>query len=322
MPANGNREYIAKKIAEFGGVVLRRRGKRTGIYRAIETIHKDSGYPIEMLCQTARISRSAYYKHNKRVSSREHSKENISIMQCIAELYTTVRGIYGYRRMTMNINAMLGSHYNNKRILRLMHIMKLSSVIRRKKKKYVPSKPEITTDNILNRKFYSSKQGEKWLTDVTEFKLSNGRKAYLSAILDLWDNSIISYNLGCFNDNSLVLETIDTATESFPGEGILLHSDRGSQYTNKTYNYRLEQAGIRHSMSRVGRCIDNGPMEGFWGIIKSEMYYLNKFQNIKELSPAIDRYIKFYNTERRQQKLNKLPPLGFRNQQAENMQEQ
>ena len=317
MPANGNREYIAKKIADSGRKVLNRRESRKRIYQAIDEINRQTGYSIAILCQMAKISRSAYYKHNKYAKHRVHSKANVAIMQAIAELYTKVHGIYGYRRMTMNINLMFGSHYNTKRIQRLMHAMKLSSVIRRKKKKYLSSKPEVTNDNILNRKFHSSKQGEKWLTDVTEFKLTTGRKAYLSAILDLWDNSIISYNLGCFNDNQLVLETIDTATESFPGKCILLHSDRGSQYTNKTYNCRLEEAGITHSMSRVGRCIDNGPMEGFWGIIKSEMYYLNKFHNIKELSSAIDRYIKFYNTERRQQKLNKLAPLEFRNQYPE-----
>lgn len=234
----------------------------------------------------------------------------------MVELYTEVKGIYGYRRMKLNINRNMGKKYNHKRIYRLMKTVNMKSVIRKKKKKYIHSTPQITAENILNREFYAEKPNQKWLTDVTEFKLTDGTKAYLSAILDLHDNSIISYVLGHANNNWLVFETFDKASADHPGAKPLFHSDRGFQYTHKNFKKKLDDIGSTQSMSRIGRCIDNGPMEGFWGIIKSEMYYLKKFKNHDELKQAIDEYIDFYNTRRLQEKLNGLAPIEYRTQTA------
>lgn len=181
-----------------------------------------------------------------------------------------------------------------------MKSVKLTAVIRRRKKKYIQSTPQITAENILNRKFVADNPNEKWLTDVTEFKMTNGSKAYLSAILDLGDNSIISYVLGKSNNNKLVFDTLDKAIEANPTATPLFHSDRGFQYTCKTFKMKLNKINAVQSMSRVGRCIDNGPMEAFWGTLKSEMYYLRKFSTFEELEQAIDEYIKFYNTKRLQ----------------------
>ena len=216
--------------------------------------------------------------------------------------------------MALNINRQQGTHYNVKRIRRLMRSVNLQAVIRRKKKRYIPSKPQITAENILNRNFDAMQVNEKWLTDVTEFKYGNGQKAYLSAILDLGDRSIVSYVLGHRNDNNLVFSTFDSAIESNPEASPLFHSDRGFQYTNSVFRAKLDRSGCMQSMSRVSRCIDNGPMEGFWGILKSEMYYLKKFHTFDELKRAIDEYIHFYNYERYQVKLNGLAPIEFRNQ--------
>jgi len=230
------------------------------------------------------------------------------------QLYSEVQGIYGYRRMNLNINRILGKKYNHKRIYRLMKSINMKSVIRRRRKNYVPCPPQITAENILNREFHADKLNQKWLTDVTEFKLTNGTKAYLSAILDLHDNSIISYAIGRSNNNLLVFETFDKAVASNPSAKPLFHSDRGFQYTSKSFKHKLDEIGAIQSMSRVGRCIDNGPMEGFWGTIKSEMYYLRKFNNFDELQLAIDKYIDFYNTKRLQEKLKGLTPIEYRNQ--------
>jgi len=230
------------------------------------------------------------------------------------QLYSEVKGIYGYRRMKLNVNKILGKRYNHKRIYRLMKSINMKSVIRRKRKNYVPSTPQITAENILNRKFYADKPNEKWLTDVTEFKLTDGTKAYLSAILDLYDNSIVSYVLGRSNNNLLVFETFDKAIDTNPNASPLFHSDRGFQYTSRLFKKKLDGVGAIQSMSRVSRCIDNGPMEGFWGIIKSEMYYLTKFSNFDELYCSIDKYINFYNTRRLQEKLKCLTPMEYRNQ--------
>ena len=192
-----------------------------------------------------------------------------------------------------------------------MKSVKLTAVIRRKRKKYIQSTPQITAENVLNRQFVADNSNEKWLTDVTEFKLTNGNKAYLSAILDLGDNSIVSYVLGKSNNNKLVFDTLDKAIESNPTATPLFHSDRGFQYTCKTFKNKLTAINAVQSMSRVGRCIDNGPMEAFWGTLKAEMYYLRKFSSFEELEQAIDEYIEFYNTKRLQKKLKGMVPLEY-----------
>ncbi len=209
--------------------------------------------------------------------------------------------------MTMNINKILNKHYNNKRIYRLMKSVNLKSVIRKKRATYIKSTPQITAENKLNREFYADKPNQKWLTDVTEFKLTNGKKAYLSAILDLGDNSIVSYVLGSSNNNQLVFNTLDKAIDDNPDAKPLFHSDRGFQYTNKIFKNKLNKINATQSMSRVGRCIDNGPMEGF-----GEMYYLRKFDTYEELEQAIDEYIDFYNTKRLQKKLKSMTPIEYR----------
>jgi len=195
-----------------------------------------------------------------------------------------------------------------------MKAANLQSVIRRKRKTYIPSKPQIIAENILARNFEATQKNEKWLTDVTEFKYGDGQKAYLSAILDLGDRSIVSYVLGHSNNSALVFETLGFAMKDNPGARPLFHSDRGFQYTSNLFRAKLDLVGCRQSMSRVGRCIDNGPMEGFWGTLKSEMYYLKRFYTYDELQQAIDEYIHFYNHERYQAKLNGLAPIEFRNQ--------
>lgn len=265
------------------------------------------------MCKIAGIARSAYYKWSKRPES-ETDKENAVIIDTLIQLYTEVQGIYGYRRMKLNINRILKKKYNHKRIYRLMKLINMKSVIRKKKKNYIPSTPQITAENVLNREFYANKPNEKWLSDVTEFKLTDGTKAYLSAIFDLYDNSIVTYLLGRSNNNLLVFETFDQAVAANPDASPLFHSDRGFQYTNKIFRKKLDDIGAIQSMSRVSRCIDNGPMEGFWGIIKSEMYYLRKFNDFYELQRAVDKYMEFYNTRRLQEKLKGLTPIEYRRQ--------
>ena len=193
-----------------------------------------------------------------------------------------------------------------------MRLSGLQSVIRRKKKRYVKFIPQYVAENLLNRKFTADKLNQKWLTDVTEFKYGNSKKAYLSAILDLHDKSIVGYVLGHSNNNDLVFKTLDMALEASPGANPIIHSDRGYQYTSYGFKNILDDAAMTHSMSRVGKCIDNGPMEGFWGILKCEKYYLHKYNTYEDLSNAIDEYIIFYNTKRLQKRLNGLSPMEFR----------
>lgn len=217
--------------------------------------------------------------------------------------------------MTLWVNKELGSNYNIKRIRRLMKLAGVSSIIRRKRKGYKKHTPEQVGENILNREFKAKKPNEKWLTDITEFKvIGSNTKLYLSAIIDLYDNSVVAHKLGTSNNNPLVFETYDSAILNNPDAQPILHSDRGYQYTSRTFKHMLDKQGAIQSMSRVGICIDNGPMEGFFGIIKSEMYHLNKYNDIEVLKNDIDNYISFYNNERYQIKLKGMSPIEYRKQ--------
>ncbi len=264
-----------------------------------------------MLCNIAKVARSSYYKwlNRKETNLEIENKELIAEM---ITLYEELNGIYGYRRMTMNLNRKLDKNYNHKRIYRLMRLTGLKSVIRVKRRKYVKSNAGHVAENLLNREFKAEKANLKWVTDVTEMKYGNGEKAYLSAILDLHDNTIVSYVLGHRNNNKLVFDTLDKALKACPDAKPLIHSDRGYQYTSYGFIRRIEVTGMTQSMSRVGRCIDNGPMEGFWGTLKSEKYYLNKYNIFEELKRSIDEYIYFYNYKRLQKRLNSLSPMEYR----------
>lgn len=282
-------------------------------YLAVKYLNETEGYPIQKLCALIHIARSAYYKWLKRTPS-QSQQENEQLVEWIKQHYEDTNGILGYRQMTITINREHDVHYNKKRVYRLMQMLHLKSVTRIKKKIYTASTPQVTAENVLNRDFHANKPNEKWLTDVTEFKYYVGpviKKLYLSAILDLYDRRIVAYQIRESNNNELVFSTFDKAIELNPDAHPIFHSDRGYQYTSKEFHQKLVKAGMIQSMSRVSRCIDNGPMEGYWGILKSEMYYLHKFTSKEELIMAIEKYINYYNTRRYQLKLNCMTPMEY-----------
>ena len=282
-------------------------------YSAIRYLHDTEKYPVCKLCAVLNINRSSYYKWLKRKPS-TNQVQNEGILSWIKELYEEQNGILGYRQMTITINRVHKVCYNKKRIRRLMQILGLKSVCRIKKRSYIPSTPETEAENVLNREFYADAPNEKWLTDVTEFKYYIGpeiRKLYLSAILDLYDKRIVAYKISASNNNQLVFDNFDEAVALNPDAHPLFHSDRGFQYTSITFYNKLQAAKMRQSMSRVGRCIDNGPMESFWGMLKSEMYYLQRFTDRDELILAIENYIHFYNNIRYQRRLRYMTPMEF-----------
>ncbi|WP_315082283.1 IS3 family transposase [uncultured Clostridium sp.] len=285
--------------------------RNESIYIAIQELHDEKAFPIIELCEFAGIARSAYYKWLKRNES-SNEQFNQELLPLIKNAYEEKQGILGYRQMTIKLNREHEFHVNSKRIYRLMSILNLKSVCRRKKKNYKKTTPQVTAENTLNRNFNSDKFGEKWLTDVTEMKYGIGGKAYLSAILDLADKSIVSFVIVHSNNNALVFKTFDIAREQHPDAKPLFHSDRGFQYTSKNFKKKLDDADMAQSMSRVSRCIDNGPMEAFWGMLKSEMYYLRKFNSYNELETAITDYIYYYNNQRYQKRLKCMTPLEYR----------
>ena len=274
---------------------------------------------MDFLCKVLEIPRSSYYKWlNRNIPNKE--LQDTTLATLIAEYQATYDGILGYRRMTMFINRLNQTSYSVKYIHRLMKLTHMQARIRKQKANYKKSKPEQVGQNILSREFGALWPNQKWCTDVTEFKITGQKKKlYLSAIIDLYDRSIVSYVLSNSNNNKLVFDTFDLALANNPGAKPIFHSDRGFQYTSKIFKIKLDEAGMIQSMSRVGKCIDNGPMEGFWGTLKSEMFYGIKYHDEEVLRNKIIEYINFYNNERFQSKLKSMTPIEYRNHANSNL---
>ncbi len=283
-------------------------------YLAIQYFYENKHWSIRWMCQQLDITRAAYYKWLHREIP-EAEQENILLAQLIQEYDDRFNHILGYRRMTLYINRLNNKNYSKNRVHRIMKATNIHSVIRRKRKKYQSAVPETTAENILDRNFYATAPNEKWVTDVTEFKWYEGpivHKLYLSAILDLYDLYPVAWALSSRNDNKLVLDTFAQAIRNNPNAKPIFHSDRGFQYTSKIFQNKLQTQGMTQSMSRVGHCIDNGPTENFWSIVKSEMYYLNHFADEASLRKAIADYMTFYSTERMQERFGGKTPAEVR----------
>ena len=217
------------------------RGRKLSKYKAIQFYDETESWPVEWMCRSLEVSRAGYYKWlNHEIT--EEEKENEIITQLIREYDERFNHTLGYRRMTGYINRLNHKQYGEKRIHRLMQKMGIHSIIRAKKKQYQKNEPEIAAENVLKRDFNTSRPNEKWATDVTEFKWYEGttvHKLYLSAVLDLYDRSIVGYKLSRRNDNKLVLDTFEAAVKNNPNAKPLFHSDRGFQYTSKVFQCKL-----------------------------------------------------------------------------------
>lgn len=270
--------------------------------------------PVWRLCSLLHLTRSAYYrwlKHPK--SSREQENEHIADeVKKIHEAHPDM----GYRRIRDELDRYHDIHVNDKRILRINRVFQIQSTIKFKRHGCTRSaaSPAHVAKNYLNRNFHAEAPNRKWLTDITEFKYYVGpvvHKVYLSAILDLYDRRIVAYAMSDHNDNKLVFDTFDAAVAAEPKAHPLFHSDRGFQYTSVLFHQKIQKAKMKQSMSRVAHCLDNGPMEGFWGILKRESYYGRKFTSREQLVEMIEGYIHFYNHRRLQRRLNVMTPMEF-----------
>ncbi len=201
-----------------------------------------------------------------------------------------------------------------KAVQRLMGTLSLKAAI--KVKRYRSYRGEVgqTAPNVLQRDFKATRPNEKWVTDVTEFVV-NGRKLYLSPVIDLFNNEVISYSLSERPVMNMVENMLDQAFKKLnPHEHPVLHSDQGWQYRMRRYQNILKEHGIKQSMSRKGNCLDNAVVECFFGTLKSECFYLDEFSNISELKDAVTEYIEYYNSRRISLKLKGLTPIEYRNQ--------
>jgi putative transposase len=234
-----------------------------------------------------------------------------TIKELIKSIYHKHKGRYGYRRITDELNNR-GIIINHKTVLRLMKVLGLKSMIRIKKYNSYKGEQGKIAPNILERNFKATAPNQKWATDITEFNVS-GKKLYLSPIIDLFNQEIISYELTerpMFNQVTMMLKK---AFKKIPDNiNLILHSDQGWQYQMKQYQFLLKEKGITQSMSRKGNCLDNAIIENFFGILKSELFYLKKYNSISQLKQEINGYIIYYNNERIKSNLNKMSPIQYR----------
>ena len=270
------------------------------------------GFRLNLLLEVARLPRSTYYYQLKQLDKLDKDKDLKAEIQSI---FTEHRGNYGYRRMTLELRNR-GYMVNHKRVQRLMKILGLSARIRRKRK-YSSYQGEIgkKADNLIQRQFEASKPMEKCYTDVTEFAIpASSQKLYLSPVLDGFNSEIIAYNLSRSPNLAQVKTMLEQAFSEEYYENTILHSDQGWQYQHNSYHQFLESRGIQPSMSRKGNSTDNGMMESFFGILKSEMFYgyEKTFKSLNQLEQAIVDYIDYYNNKRIKVKLKGLSPVQYR----------
>ncbi|WP_125411109.1 IS3 family transposase [Streptococcus mitis] len=307
-------ERLRTEVAYLKKFKRARRQGRSLRARKAETIREmaSGGFRLDLLLETAHLARSTYYYQLKQLEGLDKDKEFKDEIQC---LYNEHKGNYGYRRMTLELKNR-GYSVNHKKVQRLMKVLGLSARIRRKRK-YSSYQGEIgkKADNLIQRQFEATKPMEKCYTDVTEFAIPNStQKLYLSPVLDGFNSEIIAFNLSCSPNLEQVKTMLEQAFTEKHYENTILHSDQGWQYQHDSYHRFLESKGIQASMSRKGNSPDNGMMESFFGILKSEMFYgyEKSFKSLEQLEQAIVDYIDYYNNKRIKVKLKGLSPVQYR----------
>ena len=271
----------------------------------MELRHK---FDLELLLDLTNMARSSFYYHRKQITLPDKYQET---KELITTIYQRHKGRYGYRRITDELQNN-GTIINHKTVLRLMKILGLKSVVRVKKYRSYKGQQGKIAPNILQRNFKAVAPNQKWATDITEFNVS-GNKLYLSPIIDLYNQEIISYELTERPVFNQVVTMLKKAFKKIPNNtNLMLHSDQGWQYQMSHYQHLLRKKGVVQSMSRKGNCLDNAIIENFFGTLKSELFYLNKYRSIDQLKKEIDEYIIYYNNDRIKSNLNKMSPIDYR----------
>lgn len=267
------------------------------------------GHSLSHLLKAAALSRSTFYYQAK---AQQAEDVHAGLKARIRAVYEYHKGRYGYRRVTAALRQ-AGEAVNHKTVQRLMQALGLKSLVRPKKyRSYRGQRANVP--NVLARQFQAHRPNQKWVTDVTEFNV-RGEKLYLSPVLDLYNGEIVSYTMQERPQFSMVSRMLKKALAKLSGEDApLVHSDQGWQYQMAAYQRLLADRGLAQSMSRKGNCLDNAAMESFFGTLKSEFFYLNRFENIEQLRTGIREYIHYYNHERIRPKLKGLSPVQYRTQ--------
>lgn len=254
------------------------------------------------------LARSTYYYQVKATSVEDRF---IPLKASIQSLQDEHKGRYGYRRMTLALCSD-GQLINGKTVRRLMDELNLKCTVRAKKYRSYRGPMGEASPNTLARQFEAEQPNQKWVTDVTEFKVA-GEKLYLSPVLDLYNGEIVAYQTATRPQYALVGDMLEQALDRLPeGAKPMLHSDQGWHYRYPKYRERLEKAGLEQSMSRRGNCLDNATMESFFGTLKSEFFYREHFDSVAQLQAGLNEYIHYYNHKRIKMKLGGLSPVAYR----------
>lgn len=268
-------------------------------------------YNLKILLKISKLAKSVYYYTLAKENKDDKNKE---IIEKIREIFINNKERYGYRRITLELKNQ-NYNVNHKKVYRIMVKLGLKP-LKRNKRKYSSYKGTVgkIADNIIKRNFTANKPNEKWYTGVTEFNL-RGEKCYLSPILDGFNGEIISYNTSKSPNLAQIDDMLNKAFKKVGNlEGLIFHSDQGWQYQHQSYQQRLKNNGIKQSMSRKGNSMNNGMMENFFGLLKTEMFYdqENCYETLDDLIKAIDDYIYYYNYDRIKEKLKGLSPVNYR----------
>ncbi|WP_155727297.1 IS3 family transposase [Peribacillus simplex] len=276
-------------------------------FQVIDGLRKT--HPLAWLLKIGEVSRAGYYKWRKTQSKRSlRLEKNLWIKEHILAIHK-IHPYYGYKRMTRSLFRE-GIVVNHKRVRRLMRELGVTSVIR-KKRSFYGRRGSVVFKNVLNREFYAESMLQKLVTDITYVRIGD-TFAYLSAVLDLYNNEIVAWEVSTRNDLELVHNTLNQLRDKSFEKGALLHSDQGFQYTTKSYEKQVKELGIQGSHSRRGNCHDNACIESFFSHLKTEKLYLVRPKTAEQAYVAIQEYIDFYNTDRFQEKFNGLPPVEYR----------
>ena len=269
---------------------------------------------IHMLCLIADVSRSGYYKWRE---TSNHKRKDFNDYLIIKEVFDGGKGKYGWRTIQMKLWSGKGIHMNHKKIQRIKKEYGLITKIRRVnpyKAIMKKSQEHRTFDNLLNREFKQDTPRKALSTDITYIPF-NKRFAYLSVVKDIASREIVSWYVSPHLQMDIVLRTLDRL-KNIIGlqslDNILIHSDQGNHYTNPQFIAGVKNLGMVQSMSRKGNCIDNAPIESFFGHFKDDIDYTD-CKTFEELSLRINEYMKYYNNERQQWNLKKMTPVEYRN---------
>jgi len=265
-----------------------------------------------MLCSIAEVSRCGYYKWLERLNNPEKDYDDYLV---IKDIFEKGKRKLGWRSIKMRIKSDYGIIMNHKKIKRIKNKYGLITKIRRKnpyKAIMKKTREHRTFNNILNRKFKQNMPGKILCTDITYLYYGQCRKAYLSITKDIASKEILSWQLSNNLSMKFVLDSVDELKSNKTlNSKTIIHSDQGVHYTNPSYIQRVKNLNLRQSMSRKGNCIDNAPVESFFGHMKDDIDCKDA-NTFNELHDMINKYINYYNNERHQWGIKKMTPVQYR----------